>query len=50
MAEQVAARHPNATLVKNDVGNLSIIDAGEYAGWLDLGSGEVDFFADTDTP
>jgi hypothetical protein len=47
-ATEIIARRPNATLMKNGVGNFAIIDAddaddadGYYVGWLDLLTGEV---------
>lgn len=48
-ANFVAARFPGpgVELVKNEVGNLAIVDAGEYAGYLDLRDGVVrDFHTD----
>jgi hypothetical protein len=41
-ARVVAARFPDAELVKNKVGNLAIMVGGEYVGYLDLRTGEVD--------
>ena len=35
-AQEVIDRAPNAELVKNQVGNLAIIQDGEMIGWLDL--------------
>jgi hypothetical protein len=40
-AQEVAERFPDAELVKNDLGNLAIVDSGEYAGFIDLRTGEV---------
>ena len=40
-ARTVAERFPGAVLVKNEVGNLAIWNGGEYVGWLDLRTGEV---------
>jgi hypothetical protein len=40
-AQEIAERFPDAELVKNDVGNLAIVVSGEYAGYLDLRTGEV---------
>lgn len=38
----LAGRHPNATVVRNDVGNLSILNAdGSHVGWIDVLTGEV---------
>lgn len=44
-AQQLVAEVPNAALVKNEVGNLAIIDEGAYIGWVDLRSGEVEIVA-----
>lgn len=44
-AQQLVAEIPNATLVKNEVGNLAIIDEGAYLGWVDLRTGEVEIVA-----
>ena len=41
-AREVAGRFPDAELVKNDVGNLAIVAGGEYVGYLDLRTGEVE--------
>ena len=47
--QQVIERAPEAELVKNRVGNLSIINADQdYIGWVDLRYGEVTFFEDSD--
>jgi hypothetical protein len=46
-AQQLVAEVPNATLVKNEVGNLAIIDGGACIGWVDLRSGEVEILATT---
>jgi hypothetical protein len=43
MADAVAARYPDAILVKNQVGNLSVLDGGEFVGWLDLRFGGVNW-------
>ena len=40
-AHTVLARWPEAELVKNGVGNLSILDDGAYVGWINLRDGEV---------
>jgi hypothetical protein len=40
-ASEVARRWPGALLVKNEVGNLAIVDDGEYVGFLDLRTGMV---------
>lgn len=41
MGAEVTAACPEHTLVKNAVGNLAIMVDGDYVGWLDLNSGEV---------
>jgi hypothetical protein len=41
-ATEVAERFPNAELVKNELGNLAIVEGGRYVGFLDLRAGEVD--------
>lgn len=33
-------RYPAARLARNPVGNLAVIVDGEYAGWVDLATGE----------
>jgi len=38
-ARQVSERHPDARLIKNQVGNLSILVDGEYLGYIDLFDG-----------
>lgn len=49
-ATTVHGRMPQARLVKNQVGNLSLLDAcDEYVGWVNLRTGEVTFFADEPT-
>lgn len=40
-AEVFSAFRDRARLVKNDVGNLSIMVDGEYVGYVDLRFGEV---------
>ena len=49
-AQNVVERMPDAHLVKNQVGNLAILDAaGEFQhGYVDLRSGEVRFYEDDD--
>lgn len=43
-AEEVMDRMPGATLVKNQVGNLTIMDLhGDMAGWVNLRNGEVNW-------
>ncbi|WP_280201280.1 hypothetical protein [Nocardia cyriacigeorgica] len=46
MADAVAERFPSAVLVKNQVGNLAILDDGEYVGSLDLRFGGVNWLSD----
>ncbi|MGW5519241.1 hypothetical protein [Nocardia africana] len=43
MADTVHARYPDAVLVKNRVGNLSVMVDGEYRGFLDLRFGGVEW-------
>lgn len=39
-------RHPDATVVRSRVGNLSILDvSGKYIGWADVITGEVQMIA-----
>ena len=45
-AQEVAARAPDAVLVKNDVGNLMISRDGEMTGWMDLRYGTVHWTED----
>ncbi len=47
-AQAVMDRAPDAVLVKNDVGNLAIMQDGQYVGYLNLRYGTVDFLADED--
>lgn len=49
MADTVADRYPDAVLMKNPVGNLSVVQGGAYLGWLDLHSGGVEWLEDDDT-
>ncbi|HEY9413626.1 MAG TPA: hypothetical protein VIQ30_02600 [Pseudonocardia sp.] len=44
-AQRLVAEVPNASLVKNEVGNLAIIDGDAYIGWVDLRTGEVEILA-----
>jgi hypothetical protein len=44
----INGRVPNAVLVKNQVGNLVIVQEGAYIGWLDLRYGAVTWFEDED--
>ena len=45
-AQAVMDRAPDAELVKNDVGNLAIMQDGLMAGWLDLRYGTAHFTED----
>jgi hypothetical protein len=45
-ATEVATRFPAAELVKNEVGNLAIMNGGVYAGYLDLRDGTAVVFTD----
>ena len=45
-AQAIADRAPDAELIKNDVGNLTIVRDGEYIGWLDLRYGTPHFSED----
>ncbi|MFE7799032.1 hypothetical protein [Nocardia sp. NPDC057440] len=46
VAGELVQRCPTATLAKNKVGNLAIVnrEAGEYLGLVDLRTGEVELF------
>ena len=44
-ATAIAARLPGAELIKNEVGNLAIMDGGVYAGYLDLRDGTAHFLS-----
>lgn len=44
-AQRVVDEAPNAALVKNEVGNLAIVDEGTFIGWVDLRTGEVEIVA-----
>ena len=48
-AQAIAARAPDAELVKNEVGNLAIVRAGEMIGWLDLRYGIPHFSEDDES-
>lgn len=41
-AREIAGRWPDALLIKNQAGNLAISSGGEFVGYLDLRTGEVD--------
>lgn len=45
-ATDVAARFPDAKLVKNQVGNLAIANNDIYVGFVDLQYGTVVIFGD----
>jgi hypothetical protein len=45
-ATEVFERVPDAVLVKNQVGNLAIVQDGTYTGYLDLRYGTVHFEAE----
>jgi len=52
-AQHVQANYPEATLKKNGVGNLSIMQGNEFVAWIDLVDGKVhrlwpDGFTDID--
>jgi hypothetical protein len=49
-AEYVAEHMPDAVLVKNQVGNLAIVDVEDFQlGWVDLRTGEVRCYECDDT-
>lgn len=41
LAQEVAARYPEAELVKNGVGNLALMRDGYYIGFADLEFGDL---------
>lgn len=41
LAAECASRWPTAELVKNSLGNLAVMVDGEYVGWLDLRTAEI---------
>jgi hypothetical protein len=43
-AQQLFSAHPEVELVKNRVGNLSILRNGLSIGWIDLRNGSVNIF------
>lgn len=44
IADAVIERFPDATLEKNQVGNLSVLDSdGAYVGWIDLRFHEINW-------
>jgi hypothetical protein len=44
VVREVAARYPEADLVKNRVGNLSVMLGVHYVGFIDLRTGELEEF------
>lgn len=49
-AWRLAEETPTAQLVKNRVGNLSVLIDGEYRGVVDLATGEVDLWGPDEVP
>lgn len=47
-AREIADRLPDAVLAKNKVGNLTIVQDGEFTGWLNLRDGTVTWLAGED--
>ncbi len=49
-AGELVQRCPTATLAKNEVGNLAIVnrEAGEYLGFVNLRTGEVELFEEAE--
>ncbi len=45
-AAQLAVEQPGLRLKRNEVGNLAILDGGEYVGFVDVRDGGVIMFAD----
>lgn len=43
-ASYLLRNEPACTLVKNQVGNLTVMVGDEYAGFVDLNTGEVELF------
>lgn len=50
MEQLISQAGDDARLVKNRVGNLSVIREGAYVGFVDLGSGEVSLQLDDPWP
>ena len=48
-AQAVTDRAPDAVLVKNQVGNLTVVRDGEMIGWLNLRDGTAHWDADEGT-
>jgi hypothetical protein len=44
VAQQVATWYPEADLVKNQVGNQCVVNAGPNVGFIDLATGEFEGF------
>lgn len=49
-AAVLAVEQPQLRLKRNDVGNLAILDGGEYVGFVDVRDGGVTMFADEPDP
>lgn len=47
VASEVLRRYPLATIERNAVGNLAVVDQGDYVGWINVRTGE---FADFGVP
>jgi hypothetical protein len=47
-ARTVAERWPDAELVKNHVGNLSVVEARRYVAFIDLREGRIDEVGEVD--
>lgn len=41
VASEILRKHPRSTIERNAVGNLAIVDGGEYIGWVDVRDGEI---------
>lgn len=48
-ADRVMRWFPDATITTNQVGNLAILNGGQYVGWIDLRDGTVNWI-DTTNP
>lgn len=46
MALEVAKRAPEATLMRNGLGNLAVMQRDEMIGWMDFGDGTVYWVGD----
>lgn len=49
-AQEIAARAPDARLIRNLVGNLAIAQGDVRTGWLDLRNGTVHWYDEATTP